>query len=179
MARRMQQPNRNMALNLVAKPHLPGRIWPALLLAAAGFPGLFAALPGRAEPPPFHHAPSSAAKRGNPYAGQAGATQAGRELYSAHCVACHGRNAEGNGSAPALAHGGVQLATDGEVFWFITRGSNSGAMPSWASLPEQQRWQLVAYLKTLADAPAASIGHGANSATTPVVQTGVAHSRPE
>jgi len=42
---------------------------------------------------------------------------------------------------------------DGEVFWFITRGSLSGAMPSWASLPEQQRWQLVTYLKTLASAP--------------------------
>jgi glucose/arabinose dehydrogenase len=47
----------------------------------------------------------------------------------------------------------VQNAADGEVFWFITKGSNSGAMPSWASLPEQQRWQLVTYLKTLRSAP--------------------------
>jgi len=102
-----------------------------------------------AEPPPFHHAPSSAAKRGNSYAGQAGATQAGRELYSAHCVACHGRNAEGNGSAPALAHGAVQLATDGEVFWFITKGDVPNGMPSWATLPKQQRWQIVSYVQSL------------------------------
>jgi hypothetical protein len=47
----------------------------------------------------------------------------------------------------------VQNVPDGEVFWFITRGSLSGAMPSWASLPEQQRWQLVTYLKTLVSAP--------------------------
>src|SRR5256885_1737835 len=53
----------------------------------------------------------------------------------------------------SLAHGPVQNVADGEVFWFITKGSNSGAMPSWASLPEQQRWQLVTYLKTLVDAP--------------------------
>jgi glucose/arabinose dehydrogenase len=50
----------------------------------------------------------------------------------------------------------VQNAPDGEVFWFITRGSISGAMPSWASLPEQQRWQLVTYVKTLGSAPSAA-----------------------
>ncbi len=138
--------------------------WPVLLLAAAGFLGLFAALPGRASPTPFHHAPDSAAQRRNPYTGQAGAAQAGRELYAANCVACHGHNAEGSGSVPALAHGAVQKAADGEIFWFITKGSNSGAMPSWASLPEQQRWQLVTYLKTLVDAPIANTGPGAVSA---------------
>jgi hypothetical protein len=28
-------------------------------------------------------------------------------------------------------------------------------MPSWASLPEQQRWQIVSYLQTLRDSPTA------------------------
>jgi len=131
---------------------LPG--WrPALLMLTSGFAGLLPATAGRADPPDFHHAPLSAASLENPYHGQASAAQAGRELYAVHCAACHGRSAEGTGNIPALARGPVQNVADGEVFWFITKGSNSGAMPSWASLPAQQRWQLVTYLKTLVDAP--------------------------
>jgi len=38
---------------------------------------------------------------------------------------------------------------DGEVFWFITTGSVNNGMPSWASLPEQKRWQIITYLKSL------------------------------
>ena len=139
----------NAVRNILARPG-----WrPALVMAASGFVGSLAAPVGRADPPDFHHAPLSAASLENPYRGQAPAAQAGGELYAAHCAACHGRSAEGTGSIPALAHGRVQNVADGEVFWFITRGSLSGAMPSWASLPEQQRWQLVTYLKTLVTHP--------------------------
>jgi glucose/arabinose dehydrogenase len=126
---------------------------PALVMAASGFLGLLPAAVAWADPPAFHHAPGSAASLENPYRGQAPAAQAGGALYAAHCAACHGGSAEGTGNIPALAHGPVQNAADGVVFWFITQGSASGAMPSWASLPEQQRWQLVTYLKTLASAP--------------------------
>ncbi len=114
-----------------------------------------------AEPIPFHHAPISAAEVANPYRGQDSAAKAGAKLYASHCAACHGRNAEGSGNIPALAHARVQSAADGEVFWFITKGSNSGAMPSWASLPTEQRWQLVTYIKTLVDAPTASTASAA------------------
>jgi glucose/arabinose dehydrogenase len=126
---------------------------PALVIAAGGFVGLLADPAGRADPPAFHHAPLSAVSLENPYRGQWSAAQAGGQLYAAHCAACHGRSAEGTGNIPPLAHGPVQSVPDGEVFWFITKGSTSGAMPSWASLPEQQRWQLVTYLKTLGSAP--------------------------
>src|SRR4030088_2731609 len=91
-------------------------------------------LTGRADPPPFHHAPPEAAQLVNPYENLPLAIQAGSELYLQHCAACHGRNAEGSGNIPALAHGAVQTVAAGEVFWFITKGSVSGAMPSWASL---------------------------------------------
>jgi glucose/arabinose dehydrogenase len=140
---------------------------PALALITSGFVSLLWATVGRADPPDFHHAPVSAASLANPYRGQALAVQAGRTLYAAHCAACHGRSAEGTGNIPPLAHGVVQNVPDGEVFWFITQGSKSGAMPAWASLPEQQRWQLVTYLKALVDAP---IGAPAPSAAamTPI-----------
>lgn len=104
---------------------------------------------GGAAPATFHNAPVAVASLVNPYRGQAAAAQVGGELYSSDCAACHGRAGEGTGNVPALAHGPVQNAPDGAVFWFITKGSSSGAMPSWASLPELQRWQLVTYLKTM------------------------------
>ncbi len=127
-----------------------------LLTALIGCVGSLTAVVGRADPPPeFHQAPASAASLENPVRGQSGAATAGSKLYAAHCAACHGRSAEGAGNIPALAHSRVQGVPDGEVFWFITRGSRSGAMPSWASLPDEQRWQLVTYLKTLVSAPSA------------------------
>ena len=140
---------------------------PALVIATGGFAGLLAAPVGQADPPAFHHAPLSAASLENPYRGQAAAARAGGELYAVHCAVCHGHSAEGTGSIPALAHGPVQSVSDGEVFWFITKGSISGAMPSWASLPEQQRWQLVTYLKTLVNVPIVAPAPSA-AAETPI-----------
>jgi mono/diheme cytochrome c family protein len=126
--------------------------------AAATSLALIFCLTGRADPTPFHRAPLEATQLVNPYANQPQAIQVGSELYRQHCAVCHGGNAAGSGSVPALAHGAVQTAAAGEVFWFITKGSVSGAMPSWASLPEQQRWQLVSFLQTLRNAPAPAAG---------------------
>jgi mono/diheme cytochrome c family protein len=125
-------------------------------LSAAASLTLIFCLTGRAETTPFHRAPLEAAQLVNPFASQPQAIQVGRELYQQHCAVCHGSNAAGSGTIPALAHGPVQTAPAGAVFWFITKGSVSGAMPSWASLPEQQRWQLVSYLQSLHDAPTSS-----------------------
>ena len=141
---------------------------PALIIVTSAFAGLLAAPVGRADPADFHHAPLSAASLENPYRGQMSAAQAGGELYAAHCAVCHGRSAQGTGNIPALAHARVQSVSDGDVFWFITKGSNSGAMPSWASLPEEQRWQLVTYLKTLVSTPVVAPAPAA-APTTPIL----------
>ena len=138
----------------------------ALLMVAGACVGSLAAPLGRAEPSPdFHQAPASAARLENPDRGERSAARAGGVLYAAHCAVCHGHSAEGSGNVPALAHSRVQSVPDGEVFWFITRGSRSGAMPSWAALPEEQRWQLVTYLKTLVDTPRAASAPAAASLT--------------
>jgi glucose/arabinose dehydrogenase len=114
----------------------------------------------------FHHAPAPAQAVKNPYAGQAQATLAGKDIYARNCSACHGSAGEGTGSVPPLKNGPTQKASDGAIFWYITQGDVSSGMPSWASLPEQQRWQVVTYLKSLnaaqpapaaPTAPAASI----------------------
>ena len=97
----------------------------------------------------FHGAPASAAQTQNPYAGQAAAIEAGAKLYSANCGACHGRKGRGTGNVPPLARGPAQSARDGEIFWYITKGDVNNGMPAWARLPEQQRWQIVTYVKNL------------------------------
>lgn len=124
---------------------------------ALGAPALLLATAQAQSAARFHQAPESAARTSNPYAGQAAAAQAGASVYAANCAACHGSRAEGSGNIPALAGGAAQQAADGELFWFITHGDVNNGMPSWAALPEQQRWQLVTYLKTLGSPAAATV----------------------
>jgi mono/diheme cytochrome c family protein len=87
----------------------------------------------------------------NPYAGpaQRDAILAGEKLYRRHCAECHGDDAEGLRNAPDLRAPGVQNATDGELAWFLRNGKLTKAMPPWAGIPEQRRWQIITYLKSL------------------------------
>lgn len=123
----------------------PGLAW---LTLAGGLGVLATGISGAADTQGFHGAPSTASSQANPYHGQA-AIHAGATLYAEHCASCHGLRGQGSGNIPALAQGPTQQATDGSVFWFITQGSVANGMPSWASLPEQQRWQIVSYLKVM------------------------------
>jgi mono/diheme cytochrome c family protein len=84
----------------------------------------------------------------NPYQGQPGAILAGKKLFEQHCAECHGPQARGIGRAVNLHLSAVQNATPGELEWFLRNGNLWRGMPSWSGLPEQRRWQLVAYLKS-------------------------------
>jgi mono/diheme cytochrome c family protein len=97
----------------------------------------------------FHNAPASSNQLKNPYAGQPTAAATGARFYATNCGSCHGIKGRGTGTIPPLSEGPTQSASDGEVFWFITTGAADNGMPSWASLPERQRWQIVTYLKSL------------------------------
>ena len=95
----------------------------------------------------FHHAPDSARRLSNPYEGQQGAQLSGKKLYASRCASCHGSHGEGSGNVPTLA-GKLDSVTAGELFWFITTGDANNGMPAWAILPEQQRWQIVSYIRS-------------------------------
>ena len=101
----------------------------------------------------FHNAPASSNQLKNPFAGQLTAIVAGAKLYAMNCGACHGNNGRGTGNIPPLSQGATQTVSDGEVFWFITTGSVNNGMPSWATMPEEKRWQIVTYLKSLKNSP--------------------------
>ena len=97
--------------------------------------------------PTFHDAPPSAKQQKNPFEGQHPASA--KADYVQRCGACHGQNGEGTGNIPALATGKAQNASDGELFWYITKGDVNNGMPSWESLPEEQRWQIINYIRVL------------------------------
>ncbi|HUA14198.1 MAG TPA: PQQ-dependent sugar dehydrogenase [Verrucomicrobiae bacterium] len=118
----------------------------------------------------FHDAPDSAKELKNPYAGEAAAVEAGRELYTRNCLACHGKMGRGTGNVPSLVEGKLSGVPAGEVFWFITKGSTDNGMPAWGFLPEQKRWQIISYVESLAagTAPAASSAPPAEAAASPI-----------
>jgi mono/diheme cytochrome c family protein len=93
--------------------------------------------------------PQSDRMRVNPYARQTDAVAAGVNLYRNNCAKCHGANAEGKGSRPTLKSARMATASDGEIAWIIKNGQSFKGMPSWGGLPEQMRWQLVTYLRSL------------------------------
>jgi mono/diheme cytochrome c family protein len=94
-------------------------------------------------------APPKFAQLRNPYEGDQAAVEAGRKLFDRECAACHGKTARGLGKAPPLVLPDVYRATPGALFWVLRNGSLKRGMPSYAHLPEQQRWQIVSYLKSL------------------------------
>ncbi len=88
--------------------------------------------------------------RTNPFSGQPAAIAAGALVYREHCGECHKTDARGDGrKRPSLRTQSVRSATDGDLEWFLRRGDLGRGMPSWSSLPEAQRWQVVAYLRSL------------------------------
>jgi mono/diheme cytochrome c family protein len=94
-------------------------------------------------------APAKARDWKNPYEGDPEAVLAGKKLYLQHCTECHGKNARSMRNAISLRTPQVQNATAGELVWFLRNGNLFHGMPSWSGLPEQRRWQIVTYLKSL------------------------------
>jgi mono/diheme cytochrome c family protein len=93
--------------------------------------------------------PPTDRQRTNPYAGQTEAVAAGGNLFQNNCAKCHGIDASGKGSRPSLKSERIKNATDGELAWLLKNGEPYKGMPGWGGLPEQQRWQLVTYLRSL------------------------------
>lgn len=93
--------------------------------------------------------PAQDRARINPLATDPSAVAAGEILFQQHCASCHGEDALGTGRRPSLRTPRVHQATDGELQWLLRNGSLVHGMPSWSSLPEIQRWQLVRFLHSL------------------------------
>jgi mono/diheme cytochrome c family protein len=92
----------------------------------------------------------------------------GKRIYDVQCTACHGPGGRGDGEAAYLLYpkprdftaGAYRLVstwerrpTDADLYQTISRGMPGSAMPSWGHLPEEERWGLVHYVKSLAATP--------------------------
>ena len=100
---------------------------------------------------PIQRAPAAAAKLENPYQGQRPAQLAGAKLYARDCASCHGANRQGGSHAPALPPTDLGATSAGTLFWVLRNGSLRRGMPSFAHLPEAQRWQIITFLRTAPD----------------------------
>ena len=97
---------------------------------------------------PLDEAPEKEKSRTNPYDRALEAQQVGQKLYNRECKSCHGTHGEGSRYAPALAPS-MEQAHPGAIFWVLRNGSLWRGMPSFSHLPESQRWQIIAYLKSM------------------------------
>ncbi len=93
------------------------------------------------------------------------ASERGKEVYEESCAHCHGTEGRGDGSAaenllpkPRDFTRGLykirsteagELPTDQDLYDIITEGMPGSSMPGWeTSLNANDRWELVAYIKT-------------------------------
>ena len=88
-----------------------------------------------------------ATPRTNPFADDAVAARGGAKLFARECADCHGARGQGVGRAPALSSALVRQASPGALFWVLRNGSPGRRMPSFAHLPEAQRWQIITFLQ--------------------------------
>jgi mono/diheme cytochrome c family protein len=93
-----------------------------------------------------------------------GAIQAGKTLFlktaqPVACAMCHGDQGNGKGFMGAaltppprnFACGAMMKnIPDGQLFWIIKNGSPGTGMMSFAGLPDEQVWQLIHYIRSLA-----------------------------
>jgi cytochrome c oxidase cbb3-type subunit 3 len=99
---------------------------------------------------PIPGAPEEVHYRINPYGTDPVALQDGRRLFDWYnCSGCHGSHA-GGGMGPSLRDPVWLYGNrDDQIFNSIAQGRSKG-MPAWGSkIPEQQIWELVAYIKSM------------------------------
>jgi mono/diheme cytochrome c family protein len=104
--------------------------------------------------------PANANDEKNPFAGDAKAVAAGKELFLKNCKRCHGPGGLGDGpdadpdSAPDMDLTVAKRAArnpDGVVFYKIWNGRKKPKMPAFKNegLTQDQAWQIVTFVQTL------------------------------
>ncbi len=88
---------------------------------------------------------------------------AGKAIFTGKgvCANCHGPEGKGDGPLAASFNprprdftdaddlGWHKARTDGEIFWAISKGTEYGMIPYEDMLNEEDRWALVAYIRSL------------------------------
>ena len=99
--------------------------------------------------------------RENPVERTAESVASGAALFATHCAQCHGDGGLGDGplaptlpAPPANFRVHVPFHPDGVLFTWISDGIRGTGMPAWSGeLSEQERWDLVNFLRANFDRP--------------------------
>lgn len=103
--------------------------------------------------------------RFSPVSFEATSVARGTALFRAHCVECHGETGHGDGpilrgldiTQADLTQAHTKDHTMGDLFWQIGHGSRNELMPGFADkIDEEGRWDLVNYVRALAQGHAAT-----------------------
>ena len=102
-------------------------------------------------------APKDIQTKKNPVASSDAVLAKAKTVYEENCLMCHGEAGKGDGPmASMLKEKPTDLsdanilgeATDGEIFWFITKGKKP--MPPFETkLSEEERWSLVHLMRSM------------------------------
>jgi mono/diheme cytochrome c family protein len=100
-------------------------------------------------------APAAEKAKKNPLPADKKVIEQGAKVAKVNCVSCHGASGKGDGVAAAAlkpkpadwTSTRVQSESDGELFWKISNGR--GPMPPWKHLPENDRWAVIRYIRSL------------------------------
>ena len=109
-------------------------------------------------------APDDFLSKTNPLPASVGSINAGQTLFlktaqPVACAMCHGEQGDGKGfmgaalvPPPRNFTCGVMMKNlpDGQLFWIIKNGSPGTGMMSFAAIPDEQVWQLIHYIRSLA-----------------------------
>jgi mono/diheme cytochrome c family protein len=105
--------------------------------------------------------PAEYAGKTNPLANDADALTAGKDVYDLNCVTCHGESGAGDGPAgasldpkPADLEKLLPGLQDDFVYWVISEGGSAAGLsasmaPYKDVLSEDERWQVIAYIRSL------------------------------
>lgn len=119
---------------------------------------------GCVQPRKTARAPVGYLARTNPLTSSASSIQAGKELFlrtaqPIACVMCHGEQGDGKGLMGAAlvppprnftCGAMMREIPDGQLFWIIKNGSPATGMTAFGGLPDEQIWQLIQYIRSLA-----------------------------
>jgi mono/diheme cytochrome c family protein len=123
------------------------------ITAAAGASGEPRATPSPSGPLVV---PDAEKSRKNPVPDVPEAVESGKVLFTSQCAMCHGAKGDGRGdlardlklTVPSLVDPERQKKrTDGE--WFYIIGNGHKDMPAEKRLVDQQKWEIVLYLRSL------------------------------
>lgn len=90
----------------------------------------------------------------NPVAADPRSLENGRKAYQINCAICHGAAGQGNGTATKYGVPGINIVndrvkgfSDGYIFGMMRNGR--GLMPTYNRINENERWDIVNYLRGL------------------------------